>query len=93
MSLIVQTAEGEENKETHYNLETAKSSFSICYSYSCEVKSLKIYQNRCPTGRGVLNSFQARYWALSHTGLEKLLWATDSCQPASAEELPALHQF
>lgn len=64
MSPIVQTVEGEKKNDTQYNSEIAKSSFSICYSYSCEVKSLTIYQNHCPTGRGVLNSFQVRYWAL-----------------------------
>lgn len=49
MSPVVPTAEGEEKNETQYNLEIAKSSFSICYSYSCKVKSLTVYQNHCPT--------------------------------------------
>lgn len=65
MSPIVQTAEGELKNDTKYNLKIGKSSFSIHYSYSCEGKSLAIYQNHCPTGRGALNSFKVTYWALS----------------------------
>lgn len=91
MGPTVQTAEGEKKNDTQYNLERAKSSFSIRYSYSCEVKSLTIYQNLCPTGRDVLNSFQVRHWALSPH------WAGNGLSgplaPASAEELSAQRQF